>query len=54
MGDHLSHRFYAPAILTLQHVFANWLVKPFGMAFLDWLFFKHVFLPWIGPDLADP
>lgn len=31
----------------------NWLVKPFSMAFLGWLFFKHLFLPWIGADAAD-
>jgi ACR3 family arsenite transporter len=31
----------------------NWLVKPFSMAFFGWLFFKHLFLPWIGPELAD-
>ncbi|MFN7951367.1 MAG: ACR3 family arsenite efflux transporter [bacterium] len=31
----------------------NWLVKPFSMAFLGWLFFKHLFRPWIGADLAD-
>jgi ACR3 family arsenite transporter len=31
----------------------NWLVKPFGMAALGWLFFQHVFRPWIGPALAD-
>jgi ACR3 family arsenite transporter len=31
----------------------NWLVKPFSMAFLGWLFFKHVFFPWIGEPLAD-
>jgi arsenite transporter len=31
----------------------NWLVKPFSMAFLGWLFFKHLFLPLIGPGLAD-
>jgi ACR3 family arsenite transporter len=31
----------------------NWLVKPFSMAFLGWLFFKHVFLPLIGPQLAS-
>ncbi|HYV86274.1 MAG TPA: ACR3 family arsenite efflux transporter [Patescibacteria group bacterium] len=34
-------------------LFVNWLVKPFSMAFLGWLFFKHLFLPWIGPALAD-
>ncbi|MBZ5589413.1 MAG: ACR3 family arsenite efflux transporter [Acidobacteriia bacterium] len=31
----------------------NWLVKPFSMAFFGWLFFKHLFLPWIGPELAS-
>lgn len=31
----------------------NWLVKPFSMAFLGWIFFKHLFLPWIGADAAD-
>jgi len=34
-------------------LFVNWLVKPFSMALLGWLFFKHLFLPWIGPELAD-
>jgi ACR3 family arsenite transporter len=37
-------------IVTL---FVNWFVKPFSMAFLGWLFFRHLFLPWIGPGLAD-
>jgi ACR3 family arsenite transporter len=31
----------------------NWLVKPFSMAFLGWLFFKHLFAGVIGPQLAD-
>ncbi|HEX9579964.1 MAG TPA: ACR3 family arsenite efflux transporter [Gemmatimonadales bacterium] len=31
----------------------NWLVKPFSMAFFGWLFFRHLFRPWIGPDLAS-
>ena len=31
----------------------NWLVKPFSMAFLGWLFFKHVFAAFLGPELAD-
>jgi len=31
----------------------NWLVKPFSMAFLGWLSFRHVFSPWIGPELAS-
>jgi ACR3 family arsenite transporter len=34
-------------------LFVNWLVKPFSMALLGWLFFKHWFLPLIGPELAD-
>ena len=37
----------------LVTLFVNWLVKPFSMAFLGWLFFKHLFLPLIGPQLAD-
>jgi ACR3 family arsenite transporter len=31
----------------------NWLVKPFSMALLGWLFFKQLFQPWIGDALAD-
>jgi ACR3 family arsenite transporter len=34
-------------------LFVNWLVKPFSMAFFGWLFFKHIFSTWIGPELAD-
>ncbi|HTI97755.1 MAG TPA: ACR3 family arsenite efflux transporter [Dongiaceae bacterium] len=30
----------------------NWLVKPFSMAFLGWLFMRHIFAAWIAPDLA--
>src|SRR5512145_1435988 len=37
----------------LVTLFVNWLVKPFSMALLGWLFFKHIFLPVIGPELAD-
>jgi ACR3 family arsenite transporter len=37
----------------LVTLFVNWVVKPFSMAFLGWLFFKHLFLSWIGPELAD-
>ena len=37
----------------LVTLFVNWLVKPFSMAFFGWVFFKHVFLPLIGPQLAD-
>jgi ACR3 family arsenite transporter len=31
----------------------NWLVKPFSMAFFGWLFFRHVFVHFIGPELAS-
>src|SRR5512144_1948234 len=34
-------------------LFVNWVVKPFSMALLGWLFFKHLFLPIIGSALAD-
>jgi ACR3 family arsenite transporter len=34
-------------------LFVNWLVKPFSMALLGWLFFKVVFTRWIAPDVAD-
>ena len=34
-------------------LFVNWLVKPFSMAFLGWLFFKQAFAGLIGPELAD-
>ncbi len=37
----------------LVTLFVNWLVKPFSMAFLAWLFFKHVFEGLIPPGLAD-
>jgi len=37
----------------LVTLFVNWLVKPFSMALIGWLFFKHVFLRWIGPEMAD-
>ncbi len=37
----------------LVTLFVNWLVKPFSMAFFGWLFFRHVFLPFIGPELAS-
>jgi ACR3 family arsenite transporter len=34
-------------------LFVNWLVKPFSMALIAWLFFRHVFAGWIGPDEAS-
>ncbi|PWF63242.1 arsenical-resistance protein [Shewanella sp. BC20] len=36
-------------LLTLT---INWLIKPFTMALLGWLFFKWVFAPWIDPQTA--
>ena len=33
-------------------LFVNWLVKPFSMAFLAWLFMQHLFAPWIDPETA--
>jgi ACR3 family arsenite transporter len=30
----------------------NWLVKPFSMAFLAWVFMRHVFASWIDPETA--
>jgi ACR3 family arsenite transporter len=33
-------------------LFVNWLVKPFSMFLLGWLFFQHLFLPLIGEELA--
>ena len=34
-------------------LFVNWLVKPFSMALLGWLFFRHIFAAWIAPAEAD-
>jgi ACR3 family arsenite transporter len=34
-------------------LFINWLVKPFSMFLLGWLFFKILFVHWISPDQAD-
>lgn len=31
----------------------NWLVKPFSMALIGWLFFRGVFSAWIAPTEAD-
>ncbi len=36
----------------LVTLFVNWLVKPFSMAFLAWLFLQHLFAPWIDPETA--
>lgn len=34
-------------------LFVNWVVKPFSMAFLGWLFFKQFFVGLIGADMAN-
>ncbi len=31
----------------------NWLVKPFSMALLAWLFIKHLFAPWLPAEQID-
>jgi arsenite transporter len=36
----------------LVTLLVNWLVKPFGMAFLAWVFMQHLFAAWIDPDTA--
>lgn len=33
-------------------LFVNWLVKPFSMAFLAWVFLQHFFAAWIEPEMA--
>jgi ACR3 family arsenite transporter len=33
-------------------LFVNWLVKPFSMAVIAWVFFRVVFAPWIAPAEA--
>lgn len=37
----------------LVTLFVNWLVKPFSMALIGWVFFRHVFAAWIAPAEAD-
>ena len=34
-------------------LFVNWLVKPFTMAFLGWLFIRHLFAPLLPADQLD-
>ena len=34
-------------------LFVNWLVKPFSMAFIAWLFFRFIFASWISAADAD-
>ncbi len=37
----------------LVTLFVNWLVKPFSMAAIGYLFFRVLFRPWIGEALAN-
>ena len=37
-------------VLTLV---INWLIKPFTMAALGWLFFKGIFAEWVDPQTAN-
>jgi ACR3 family arsenite transporter len=37
----------------LVTLFVNWLVKPFSMAAIGYLFFRVLFQPWIGAELAN-
>ncbi len=34
-------------------LFVNWLVKPFSMALIAWVFFRHIFSAWISTAQAD-
>lgn len=36
-------------VLTLV---VNWLIKPFTMALLGWLFFRYLFVDWVDPETA--
>jgi len=38
---------------VLITLFVNWMVKPFSMALISWLFFRHVFSAWITSQEAS-
>jgi ACR3 family arsenite transporter len=38
---------------VLITLFVNWMVKPFSMALIAWVFFRHVFAAWISPPEAN-
>jgi len=38
---------------VLITLFVNWMVKPFSMAVISWIFFRHVFSAWISPAEAS-
>jgi ACR3 family arsenite transporter len=37
----------------LVTLFVNWMVKPFSMALISWVFFRHVFSAWLSPADAS-
>jgi ACR3 family arsenite transporter len=37
----------------LVTLFVNWLIKPFSMALIAWIFFRHIFSGWIASADAD-
>jgi ACR3 family arsenite transporter len=51
LGSILAVRERPRGILVT--LFVNWLVKPFSMAAIGYLFFRVLFLPWIGEELAN-
>lgn len=48
----IRHVGTRPAGLMIT-LFVNWVVKPFSMAFLAWLFFRVVFSAWMTPAEVD-
>jgi ACR3 family arsenite transporter len=38
---------------VLIALFVNWMVKPFSMALISWLFFRHFFSSWLSPAEAS-
>jgi ACR3 family arsenite transporter len=38
---------------VLVTLFVNWMVKPFSMALIAWIFFRHLFSSWIAPAEAN-
>jgi ACR3 family arsenite transporter len=48
MGQVASHRRGIGVTL-----FVNWLVKPFPMALLAWLFMRHLFAAWLPAGQLD-
>lgn len=37
----------------LVTLFVNWMVKPFSMALISWLFLRHIFSAWLSPVHAS-